>query len=138
MKLVGVKTLPVDMVQQFLWNMLRDRDPRVNISHKEMPTRKQHDSFVLSHPYKDWWIITQDEQWGGHCYVTDQNEIGIHLLPNFQHQGIGRTAIHRIISQGGSGRYLANIAPTNVASQDFFRSLGFKLIQYTFEFTMEG
>ena len=137
MKLVDIYTLPRDTVLQFLWNMLRDRDPKVNISHKEMPTRKQHDSLVLSRPYKNWWIIMQDEQWVGNCYVTERYEIGIHLLPSFQHQGIGRAVVHQIISICGPMRYLANIAPANVASQDFFRSLGFKLIQYTFEFNME-
>lgn len=136
MKLIPIKDLPSNGVKQFLWKMLADRDPVVNISHKKMPTWNEHCAFVDSHPYRDWLIVTLDAKWIGQIYLTNANEIGIHLLPNYIGRGHGAEAVRRLMTKYGPGRYLANVAIDNIASQDFFRSLGFKLIQYTFELDM--
>ena len=42
---------------RFLYNHLKDRDPIAYISHKSMPSYREHVEFVLSKPYSYWYII---------------------------------------------------------------------------------
>src|SRR5215467_807960 len=133
MQLIPVETLPSIRVIPFLWAMLETRDPKVNISHKRMPTLDEHAKFVLNHPYRCWYIILQNGKWVGNIYLTKENEIGINLVPEARGLGIGTQAVRQLMSKKGPGRYLANISPGNVDSQLFFEFLGFKLIQYTYE-----
>ena len=42
---------------RFLFKLLKERDPKANISHKKMPTYVEHSKFVLSKPYSKWYII---------------------------------------------------------------------------------
>ena len=44
----------------FLYELLAERDPVANISHREMPTFDQHRKFVDSRPYKAWYLIHSD------------------------------------------------------------------------------
>jgi RimJ/RimL family protein N-acetyltransferase len=122
---------------RFLYQMLEDRDPAVNISHLEMPSFEQHKAFVESKPYKAWYIIEgtfYEDTWLGNCYLTHFNEIGVHILPSSQKQGYGRLAVKEIMKLHGPRRYLANVGNFNAKSQEFFKKLGFKLIQFTYEF----
>jgi RimJ/RimL family protein N-acetyltransferase len=133
MRLTDIYSMPATVVTGFLWEMLRDRDPAANISHQKMPTPEQHKAFVDSKPYEAWYAIEKNRSYIGTVYLSRQNEIGVFLMHGVQGRGIGSWAVQEIMRIYGPRRYLANIAPTNVKSQDFFRKLGFKLIQYTFE-----
>jgi RimJ/RimL family protein N-acetyltransferase len=133
MQLIPIEELPPTRVIPFLWGMLASRNPHVNISHHEMPSMDQHAKFVKSHPYQGWFLILQNGKWVGNIYLTQANEIGIHMLPEARGLGIGRTAVQELMAKYGARRYLANISPSNPGSIDFFKSLGFKMIQYTFE-----
>jgi hypothetical protein len=42
---------------KFLYDLLRERGPEINISHRDLPTWKQHVSFVQSVPYDHWYIV---------------------------------------------------------------------------------
>ena len=44
----------------FLFELLKNRDQFENISHKIMPTFKNHEKFVKSKPYFKWYIIYED------------------------------------------------------------------------------
>jgi len=133
MQLLPIADLPKDKVKQFLWEMLEERPPHVSISHKGMPSRHQHERFIDAKPYRGWFIIEDVGEWVGNCYITHTREIGIHIRPGWQNKGYGSQSVRRLMEKFGPGRFLANIAPSNVGSQDFFRGLGFKCIQYTFE-----
>ena len=117
----------------FLYDLLKERDPRTNISHKKMPTFTQHKKFVLSKPYSKWYIIQNFENDVGSVYLTKDNEIGIFLKKNLQSKGIGGNALKLLIEKNPKSRYLANVNPQNKKSIQFFKNNGFKLIQYTFE-----
>ena len=41
----------------FLYDLLKERKPNVNISHGKMPTYVQHIKFIESKPYSKWYII---------------------------------------------------------------------------------
>ena len=131
----------------FLFNLLKERDSRANISHKKMPTFASHLKFIKSKPYKKWFIILYREKNSSikksnysfkqtkvaSVYLSKNDEIGIFVLKKFQRMNIGTFALNELISRIPLKRYLANVSPKNKKSMKFFKSNDFKLIQYTFE-----
>ena len=69
---------------RFLYDLLIERDTRVNISHKKMPTYNQHVSFVSAKPYSKWYVILYGVNKAGSIYLTSRNEIGIFIKKSFQ------------------------------------------------------
>lgn len=118
---------------RFLYELLSERDPVANISHKKMPTYDEHVRFVTSKPYLRWYVVYYNGKKSGSVYLTRQNEIGIFVKKEWQGKGIGSQILELIIEKNGPGRYLANISPKNKKSIEFFKNNGFNLIQYTYE-----
>ena len=118
---------------RFLFNLLKNRPPEVNISNRKIPTYSEHVQFVLSQPYSKWYIILYKDKKIGSIYLSKQNEIGIFLEKEFQNKGIGKIALNLLKVKNPKTRYLANINPKNKSSSKFFKKNGFKLIQYTYE-----
>ena len=120
----------------FLYELLKERDPRVNISHKKMPNYTQHVKFVMSMPYSKWYIVEYHEKDVGSVYLTKDNEIGIFIKKGMSGKSIGFNALKLLIKKNPSSRYLANVNPKNKKSIRFFENNSFNLIQYTY--TLEG
>lgn len=118
---------------KFLYELLGERQLIENISHKKMPTYKEHVKFVNSKPYSKWYVIHYKNQKVGTIYLTKQNEIGIHIKKDYRRHGLGKYAMKLLIKKNSRNRYLANINPKNKKSIKFFTKQGFKLIQYTYE-----
>jgi RimJ/RimL family protein N-acetyltransferase len=118
---------------RFLYNLLKERESNVNISHKKMPTYTQHTKFVSSNPYFRWYIVEYNGKKSGSIYLSKNNEIGIFLKNSFRGNKIGKEAVELLIEKHPKSRYLANINPKNKKSIQFFKKCGFNLIQYTFE-----
>ena len=119
---------------QFLYNLLKGRDPIVNISHHRMPTYQEHKNFVLSKPYSEWYIIKFGKQKIGSAYITNLNEIAIHIIKEMQNKKFEYEVLKLIIKMNSKPRYLANVNPKNKKCIEFFKNNGFKLIQHTYEF----
>ena len=66
----------------FLYELLQNRDPIYNISHKKMPSFDEHKKFVLSEPYLNWYAISLDTKKIGAAYLSFDDEIGISLHPD--------------------------------------------------------
>lgn len=116
-----------------LYDLLAERPAEANISHKAMPTRTEHHAFLMSVPYRAWYIILNEEgEAVGTTYVTKASEVGIFVFARHQGKGYAKQAIAEVKTRWG-GRLLANIAPSNVHSIRFFESLGARLIQHTYE-----
>jgi len=118
---------------KFLFDLLEERNPRVNISHKKMPTYNQHTKFIKSKPYSKWYIILKSKQKIGSIYLSKNDEIGIFLSKKFQGKNVGNFALNELMKKNPRKRFLANVSPKNKKSIEFFKKNGFKLIQYTFE-----
>ena len=118
---------------KFLFDLLEERNPRVNISHKKMPTYNQHTKFIKSKPYSKWYIILKSKQKIGSIYLSKNDEIGIFLLKKFQGKNVGNFALNELMKKNPRKRFLANVSPKNKKSIEFFKKNDFKLIQYTFE-----
>ena len=118
---------------KFLFDLLKERDSRANISHKKMPTYAEHIKFIKSKPYSKWYIIFKSKQKIGSIYLSKNGEIGIFVSKKFRGKNIGNYALSELIKKNPRKRFLANINPKNKKSISFFKNNGFKLIQYTFE-----
>lgn len=117
----------------FLYELLKQRNSRVNISHKKMPSYKDHLKFILSKPYSKWYVIQYENQKIGSVYLTKQNEIGIFLINKMVRKNIGGKVLKLLIGKNPKSRYLANVNPKNKRSVKFFKKNGFKIIQHTYE-----
>lgn len=117
-----------------LYQLLLEREPEVNISHKVIPTFEQHLEYVKLNPYLAWYIIegAHDKQVGA-VYLTRQREIGVFVLKAHRRIGYGEFAVKEIMTRWKGEPFLANIAPNNKASIAFFAGLGAKKIQETYE-----
>lgn len=100
---------------------------------------EEHLAFMESHPYAIWEIILVDGWRVGAVYLVDSSiagqkvsSIGIAVAEAYHHRGIGRQAVRDLMQRYPRTRFHANVAPGNAASQRFFQSLGFRVIQYTY------
>ena len=64
----------------FLYELLKNRNPQVNISHKTIPTFEKHVEFVMSKPYDTWYVIEYTDKKIGSIYLSKQDEIGISFV----------------------------------------------------------
>ena len=135
----SIKLRPVKITDcLFLYDMLKERDPKANISHKKMPSFLEHEKFVLSKPYFKWYIIVESKNNVGSVYLTKDDEIGIFLKKENQSKGLGVHVLKLLFDKNPRNRYLANVNPKNKKSAQFFKNNGFKLIQHTYEFEMNS
>lgn len=138
MRLVNILREPLAV--NVLYDLLKERPRNSRISHAIMPPFDAHRAFVLSRPYRYWYLIKVGREYVGDLHCTDLNEIGIFLFERFRTSGYGRQALelfidthkplHAIISKRVN-RWLANIAPANMGAKNFFRRMGFQRIQET-------
>ncbi len=118
---------------EFLFDLLKKRDPISNISHKKMPSYSQHIKFIKSKPYSKWYIILKENEKIGSIYLSKNNEIGLSILESKRTKNIQNLALNELIKKNPRKRFLANINPKNKNLISFFKKNDFKLIQYTFE-----
>jgi len=137
---------------RILFDLLLERDTSINISHKKMPTWREHVNFFESKPYRKWYLI-EAVSWDtakkielepgsmnyataivGACYLTRMNEVGIFLFRQYQGRGFAIEALNKLITKHKpmqaitgrrSGRFIANINPKNEKSIRLFTKLGF-------------
>ena len=134
--LISLRTVR-DSDGEFLFELLKERDPRANISHKKMPSYDEHIKFIKSKPYTRWYIILKSKERVGSIYLSKNDEIGIFLSKDYQKKNIGNTALVELIRKNPRKRYLANVNPKNKKSSTFFKKNNFKLIQHTYEMVLE-
>jgi len=138
---LSIRSVRTSIDAKFLFDLLKERDSRANISHKKMPTFTSHVKFIESKPYKKWYIIyikeniDENKKKIGSIYLSKNNEIGIFILKKYQRKNVGNFALSELMKRNKQKRYLANVSPKNKKSLKFFKNNDFKLIQYTFEKT---
>jgi hypothetical protein len=117
----------------FLYDLLKQRKPEVNISHKKMPTMKQHEKFVSSKPYKKWYVIKLLNEPIGSIYLSFQNEIGFFLKKEYDKNILCNYILNLFIKKNPQSEYFVNINPKNKRSSRFFQNYGFTLLQKTYK-----
>lgn len=126
---------------QFLYCLLAARPKNANISHRNMPSFFEHLVFMNNNPYRFWWIIMEGKQMVGATYLTFNNEVGVSVVAQHQHQGIAREALKMVLGKCNplpavpsvrSGNFVAHINPKNKSSISLFKKMGFEHVQSTF------
>ena len=120
-----------------------ENDPYINISHRALPSKEEHEAFVESKPFYIWNLIKANNVWLGYVSVTWRNEIGIILFIKHRNKGYGKEALKGIlmekplnaIKSKRPGHFVANINPLNDKSIRLFEGLGFSHCQNTYELT---
>src|SRR5690349_18562635 len=116
-----------------LYQLLEEREPHQNISHKRMPSWAEHSEFFYSAPYTAWYLVlTEIGDVAGAIYLSKRDEIGVALFKQYWGKGIGKQAIRELMRLHPRRQFLANVAPQNERSAGMFRSLGFHHLQNTF------
>ena len=119
----------------FLYDLLKNKDPNANISHKKMPSYDEHVKFVMSKPYTNWYIIEYEKKNVGAIYLSKQDEIGISVSNDYEYDQIVKPALKLLMKLNQRKRYLANTSPKDVRSQEFLLKNGFTGLEYVFEMT---
>ena len=122
---------------RFLYELLKERVPTTNISHRKMPTYNEHVDFVQSQPYSKWYIIYYGRNKVGSIYLSKQNEVGIFVKKAFFSKGIATDTLKMLMNLNPRKRFLANINPKNKKSVKFFKNNKFKILQHTYELLIE-
>ena len=117
----------------FLYDLLKNKDPNANISHKKMPSYDEHVKFVMSKPYTNWYIIEYDKKNVGAIYLSKQDEIGISINNDYEYDQIVKSALKLLMKLNQRKRYLANVGPKDVKSQEFLLKNGFTSLEYVYE-----
>ena len=117
----------------FLYDLLKNKDPNANISHKKMPSYDEHVKFVMSKPYTNWYIIEYDKKNVGTIYLSKQDEIGISINNDYEYDQIVKPALKLLMKLNQRKRYLANTSPKDVRSQEFLLKNGFTGLEYVYE-----
>lgn len=115
-----------------LYELLKERNSKININHSKLPSLKEHKKFVDSKPYEMWDFIEVCGIVVGSLCVTKKDEVGIFIFKKHQNKGYGKKALTALLWVH-SGRLLANINLKNKRSIALFKKLGFKHIQNTYE-----
>ena len=122
---------------KFLYQILSERPRTVNISHKTMPSFYKHSKFVKSNPYVKWYVIHLNDVKNGSAYITQINEITIHLIRKYENDKLKDEILTSIIKQNPHKRYIVNLNPKNKKGIEFYKKRGFKLVQYSYELLMD-
>ena len=117
----------------FLYELLKNKDPNSNISHKKMPSYDEHLKFVSSTPYTNWYVIEYDEKNVGAIYLSKQDEIGISIGSNYEYEQIAKVAIKLLMELNPRKRYLVNVSPKDIRTQEFLLKNGFSGLEYVYE-----
>lgn len=116
-----------------LFLLLKERAPEQSISHTGMPHFLDHARFVLKRPYLHWYLIQAGGAgFVGAIYLSRQREIGVSIFRAMQRKGYARAAVLELMRLH-PGKFLANVNPKNEASRKLWESLGFNLLQVTYQ-----
>ena len=116
---------------KFLFNHLKERDPRENISHKKMPTYDEHVKFVLSKPYSKWYIIFERNKKIGSVYLTKADELGLHLKKEYFRESLMKEILESLMKSEPNKRFVFNVSPRNKKFMKFLQKNGYVISQQT-------
>ena len=126
---------PTDKQLKILFELLKSRNS--SISHKKMPSFKDHVNFVKSHPYRKWWLISSidnDNNILGAVYIGFDNSLGIQF--NFEKVNFSasfffkkiRLSIAPLKEQKSKiyKDYFVNVSPKNKELINWLKDSGFE------------
>jgi len=138
-KLNFTPVTPTDDHIEILYDLLKNRDH--SISHQSLPPFEGHANFVRNHPYREWFLIQNDDDFIGSVYITDQNTIGV---PNLDNESKNLKQVIDYILENydplpplpsiRSARFVMNVPTGHTDLQKAVVDTGAKMIQTTYRF----
>lgn len=134
-----VKVKRDDEHAAILYELLKQRKHK--ISHKTLPPFEEHTNFVITHPYRVWFLIKATEGYIGSIYAYKNNGIGISV--NFGKEHFIGPAISLFLEKNRplkpiksvrSAEFGVYAAPTDKKLISVLKSLGAHLAQVTYLF----
>lgn len=121
-----------------LYDLLKKR--KYSISHNSLPSFETHKKFVLSEPYKHWYIITENQNEVGTFYIQKDNSIGMNIIS----PSIGK--VKKIIDYINNNielnrskpskipcYFYINVAPSNYMLSNILEEIGCSEIQKSYK-----
>ena len=112
---------------EFLYDMLKERDPTINVTHKKLPSFNKHLEFIKSKPYDAWYIIEIESKQVGHIYIDNKNRIGWFIKREFKGFGFVIPAFEELKILHKRKNYLGKVNPNNFEAQNLLTKLKFVL-----------
>jgi len=120
-----------------LFELLSQRNH--SVSHRDMPSRSDHEEFVQKNPYRVWYLVKYKECYIGTVYLTYENHVGISLpsacYSKFPDVLAWIAQSHQPLVGIKSVRpscYQINIPIGDVGLTDVLAKLGYKQVQVTY------
>ena len=120
-----------------LFNLFEIRLHR--ISYQETSYSK-HKEYVMSHPYRDWFLIRVSENYVGSFYVSKENTIGINV--DDEYTSLVVSSIIRFVNKNfkplplipsvRSDRFAINVPPSNTQLTRELKAIDAKIAQVTY------
>jgi len=124
--LVKLKEVTEDNAE-FLYEMLKERDSTVNVTHQKLPLFNEHLKFIKSKPYDAWYIIEIESKQVGHIYIDNENRIGWFIKREFKGFGFVIPAFEELKILHKRKNYLGKVNPNNFEAQNLLTKLKFVL-----------
>ena len=117
---------------RFLYNLLKTRCSTWNISHKTMPSYKEHCEFNDKKPYRVDFVIYDSNEKIGRIYITNKQEVGIYALS----KQVVIEVLEEVLGFAVDNKLnlFFNVSPNNKLLNNYFRKKGLKPIQYTYRY----
>ena len=130
--------IPTPIQIETLYIQLKERTH--SISHKRMPSYKEHESFVNNHPYREWLIVKNAVRALGNVYIQYNNSVGLNIdysVTSGQIYNILKFVYREIsplpaIPSKRFGEFFLNIPSSNTTLQRKLSKLGFIEVERTF------
>ena len=123
-----------------LFKILKERKINSSISHKNLPTYKEHKKFVLSIPYRYWLLIRRVNINLGSVFVSRNNEISINLLENNEttyvevlNFVINNFKPLKAIPSKRNSNFILNISPKNKFVLNILKKFKTEKVQETYK-----
>ena len=138
MSLVLDEVIPTPQQTEILYRQLMSRSH--NISHEKIPEIEEHAHFVSRHPYRAWYVVTDNKCVIGNVYVQFDNSIGLNCTVDITEQKIS-IILNMIMSKLSPldaipsvryENYSLNVASSNGLLQKKLSNLGLVETQRTY------
>ena len=131
------KVMPSNEQIKVLFDLLEQRLHR--ISCKEISYR-EHQRFVKSHPYRDWFLIRVRSEYVGSFYVSKENTIGINVWD--EHTPLAVPCIINFVKKNfkplpaipsvRNGNFAINVPQSSVHLARSLEAIGARVAQVTY------
>jgi len=135
-KLIKVENNKINHIR-LLYILLSKR--KYNISHKKLPSYREHKKFVINSPYRVWYLIKNVNRFIGSTYISKENIIGINAfdINNDDYVKIFKTLLNnhkplKAIKSVRNSNFIINVNPSNKVLLECMNKIGMEQIQTSF------